>query len=85
MYILLFMYPFLIGILLYFVFKSDFFTLLLFIVLWELFIFLAFRKLSFQPRPFERLSYNTALLIGYFYSMWMYGIVKFHEDSDSIL
>lgn len=80
------MYPFLIGVLLYFVLKSDFFILLLFIILWELFIFLGFRKLSFQPRPFERLSYNVALLIGYFYNMWMYGIVKFNDiDDDSII
>lgn len=83
MYILLFIYPFLIGILLYFILKQDFYTLLLFIVIWEILIYLIFRKFSFQIRPFERLNFNLSLLVGYFYSMWMYGVVKFNENNEN--
>jgi hypothetical protein len=78
MYVLLYIYSLLIGVSTFYIFKMDLFTLLLFVVITELFVFLLFRKFSFTVRPFERINFNLAMFVGYFYSMLMYGTVDFN-------
>lgn len=77
MYVLLFIYSFVVGIFTYLILKMDFITYLMFAVIIELFIFLAFKKFSFPFRPFERINFNLAMLAGYFYSALAYGLVNF--------
>lgn len=82
MYVLLYIYSLIIGIATFYIFRMDFFTLLLFIIITELFVFLIFKKFSFSARPFERIIFNLAMLLGYFYTMLMYGNVNFHQPID---
>jgi hypothetical protein len=73
MYVLLFLYPLLLGVLLAGVLPADILTIFLFIIIWEIFIYLFFRKFSFPLRPFERINYNIVMIIGYLYGLILYG------------
>ena len=66
MYILYFLYSFTAGIVAYFIFRSDLLSLLLFLIVFELFVYLVYRNFQINWNVLERMYFNIFFFFGYF-------------------
>lgn len=66
MHILYFIYSFLAGIFSYYIFKTDLLTLLLFLIVFEMSIYLIFLKYKIIWTFHERIFFNILFFLGYF-------------------
>ena len=81
MFLLFFIYGIILGIFLYLIFKQNLLTLLFYVVIFELFIFLLYVKFRLNYDPFIRLGYILFLLLGYFSGFFMYGYINFNDPN----
>lgn len=72
MFLLYFLYGLILGIFLYMIFKSHIETLLFYIIIFEMCIFIGHHKFKIKYDPLVRFSYITSLLIGYFSGFILY-------------
>ena len=79
MFLLLFLYSIVLGICLYLVFKEHLLTLLFYLVIFELIMFLMHIKFRLEYNPFVRLGYLSTMLLGYFSGFLLYGYID-HND-----
>ena len=79
MFILYFLYGLILGIFLYIIFKSQIETLIFYIILFEMLIYIFQFKFRLEYNPFIRFFYILSLLIGYFSGYILYGNVD-HFD-----
>jgi hypothetical protein len=66
MYILYFIYSLAAGIVAYFIFRSDLITLLLFLIVFETFIYLIYLNFQIKWNIIERMYFNIFFFFGYF-------------------
>lgn len=79
MFLLYFLYGIILGIFLYMIFKSHIATLLFYVVIFEMLIFITQFKFKVEYNPYVRIFYILSLLVGYFSSFLLYGGIN-HFD-----
>lgn len=72
MYILYFLYSFAAGVAAFFIFRTDLLLLLLFIIIFEMVVYLIYLNFRLQWNLYERYLFNLFFFLGYFSFFLLY-------------
>ena len=68
------MYSIVMGILLYIIFRYQLLSMLFYLMIAEMCIYIMFKKFKYEYTPFVRIFYAISLLLGYFSGAMLYGL-----------
>ena len=82
MYILAYIYSFLAGVVAYVIFTTDLLTVILFLIVFEIFVYLAYLIYGTVWAFPQRLNFNIFFFLGYFSLFLTYSHLDYNDNYD---